>query len=96
VLPVPDVLGQRPPRLGNQVNLLRARSVTHPHPPTLLRLKRPAYHPSGRGDKPRIRDQQNQTGATGRRKTRMPQLAWLTDDMLNPSTRSDGIAARLK
>jgi hypothetical protein len=35
VLPVPDVLGHRPPRLGDQGHLLPA---SHPHSSTVLRV----------------------------------------------------------
>ena len=36
------------------------------------------------------------SGSNWQQKGRTPQLAWLTDDMLKPSTRSAGIAVRLK
>ncbi len=43
VLPVPDVLGHRPARLGDQVHLLSARGVTQPHPSTLSCFGQTAY-----------------------------------------------------
>src|SRR5580658_9036237 len=81
-LPVADVVGQRPPGLRHHVHLRppSAAGLTRPHPSTVC---------------PRRGPSDTALSASGARasasRRAAAQLAWLTDDMLNPSTRTGGI-----
>ena len=83
MLPVGDVLGQPPARLRDNVDLLSASEMTYPHPLTVSRRRRAGYS-AGCPPQP----SQNLRSSA--------QFAWLTEDMLKASTRSGGMAARLK